>query len=1496
MSKCALAFALSCGFAFAAPTVTPDDAKKEAESMYEKKATFAETAQASFPKYEKWLKAEKDFLRKSGVKFGGWRRGKQKDGNPTFKCVIESPKALTLGSSFRFPEHSEILLNGEKIAENTNRNRSDVKIVQLSLKPGRNELVMNVVKSNRNFRFDNPEIRPYADPIIHLKGLYWRDFGPWMHILGGDTGLFETPDFRSVLDSRIGEAIERSYFSAGKFEKRFKRMQADGVDGRSPEWLKLFDEIVATYEAEKRLGYDVANVRAAIDALTKKYKSYPRSFEAGIKRWEAEMPAIKKALLARDYSVMPRVEEFRKFAREALLADPRLRKMKNWAYIKRKFGTPYDGLPSNWQGNHLLREREKWADEIWTFDITDPDNSARMLFSSPKAPAVTDMEVEWDGDRIMFSSLDEKSRWQLYEIDLKKKGDDGQPALKMLTPGIHDGVDAYDGTYLPNGKIVFCYTACHVGVPCVSGSDYVGNLYSMDPNAGSPEAVDKSIRQLTFEQDADWMPIVMNDGRVMYTRWEYTDNSHYFARILMRMNPDGTSQSSYYGSTSFWPNSIFYAHPIPGEPTKFMAIVSGHHGTRRSGELHLFDTSKGTIEEQGRVHKFPSYGREYEARTMDTLVDGKWPQMIHPYPVSEDLAVVAARTPDWHFAIYLVDKFDNMTLLQKAQGAGLLEPVAIAKRKRPSVIPDRVAPKLKENPKLDKGYIFLNDIYQGPGLAGIPRGSVKALRVFEYNYAYRNMGGHDIIGQEGSWDVKKIHGTVPVEEDGSATFEVPANRPIALQPLDKDGKALALMRSWLAVMPGEVQSCVGCHEAQYMTPISGTAMAARKKPSTITPFRGPVRGYSFMRDVQPILDKYCAGCHDGSQPDMPVYKRGGTVWKKFTRAYMDLHPYIRRSGPESTQNLLPPAEFNAETSELVQMLKKGHHGVELDKDAWDVLYTWIDLNVPFIGSWKEVSEKIPNNGDKERMKFMALYANRFEDPDVITWDPGPQEFVAPKPEKKHSGKMPSAPGFPFDAAAAKKKAEAAGLPRELVADLGGGLSMRFSLIPAGSFVMGTNDWFYDEGPARPAKVEKPFYMATFETTNAQYSAFDKNHNSAFYDRHWKDHVNRGYPANLPEQAVVRVSWKEAEAYCKWLGEKLGLDVSLPTETQWEWAARAGSDGDFWFGNIGSDYSAYENLSDVTTKKFAVVGIDPQPIRNPSPEMAFVPADLDVNDGELVTAAVGTYVPNPFNLYDINGNVAEWTLNDYTETLGGKTVEGRKTVRGGSWRDRAKWARVTLRRSYPDWQRVYNVGFRAVINDPEKAARVLKAAAPLPPKKPRFAAAEEAVEDLSQYRSENPKDLVANGGFEFPEIQGGMGSVSNGDMPGWGTRDSAFEVWRDGEAGSPRREAPGQHIEIAANGSSPFDVWQSFKVPPQTKRTSAVLSFDAWPRQRNDTTAYVYVNGKLRASKKFEGADGKWTKNTLDVSNVSGGDTVKILFREIGPSLGWHLDNVSFVLK
>ena len=180
-------------------------------------------------------------------------------------------------------------------------------------------------------------------------------------------------------------------------------------------------------------------------------------------------------------------------------------------------------------------------------------------------------------------------------------------------PLIHEpDVDNYDACYLPDGNILFGSTAPFTGVPCVTGASHVANLYRLERNTGA-------IRRLTFDQDHDWCPTVLNDGRLLYLRWEYSDIPHFASRILFHMNPDGTDQKEFYGSGSYWPNSMFYARPIPGPATQFVAVVGGHHGVPRMGELVLFDPARGRFEADGVIQRIPGRGKKVEPIILDEL-------------------------------------------------------------------------------------------------------------------------------------------------------------------------------------------------------------------------------------------------------------------------------------------------------------------------------------------------------------------------------------------------------------------------------------------------------------------------------------------------------------------------------------------------------------------------------------------------------------------------------------------------------------------------------------------------------------------------------------------------------------------------------------------------------------------------------------------------------------------------------------------------------------
>jgi formylglycine-generating enzyme required for sulfatase activity len=275
-------------------------------------------------------------------------------------------------------------------------------------------------------------------------------------------------------------------------------------------------------------------------------------------------------------------------------------------------------------------------------------------------------------------------------------------------------------------------------------------------------------------------------------------------------------------------------------------------------------------------------------------------------------------------------------------------------------------------------------------------------------------------------------------------------------------------------------------------------------------------------------------------------------------------------------------------------------------------------------------------------------------------------------------------------------------------DLGNGVTMDLALIPAGSYVMGSSGETADERPQTKVQVDEAFWMGTVEVTNAQYQQFDPRHDSGFIDQANKDHTTPGYSAQAPNNPVIRISWTEAMAFCRWLSEKTGQTVSLPTEAQWEWACRAGSDAPFWYGDMDADFSKNANLADLSIRLLAVQGINPQPIANPTPFQDFLPKDGRFDDGAKIVTEVAKYQPNPWGLFDMHGNVAEWTLSScrpypYADNDGRNAPDdaGKKVVRGGSWFDRPYRATASYRLAYDQWQPVYNVGFRVVV----KAANI-----------------------------------------------------------------------------------------------------------------------------------------------------------------------------------------------
>ena len=442
-----------------------------------------------------------------------------------------------------------------------------------------------------------------------------------------------------------------------------------------------------------------------------------------------------------------------------------------------------------------------WNSEIVKLSNLRGDVDVTTLHK-PNDPAmlIENARLHWDGNRFAFNMGSAEKIMALYELDVSTG------KTKQLSPDTKDHF--IDSCYLPDGNIVVMSTAIMTALPCENGNHLLSNMYLLNPETGK-------MRQLGIDQENSYHAFVQQDGRVGYVRYEYTDAAHYYSRILMGMNPDGSNQRETYGSNSVWPTTMYYPQQIPGKPNLYSMVIGGHHGPSHMGRLALFDVQKGRREADGAVQFIGAKNEDIKAEMVDMLYANHFPKHMYSIPLdAEYYLTVLKPSAQKAWGLYLVDRFDNQTLIYEPEGEMIAWPQILKKQKMPPVIPSRIDETSKNST------IYIQDIYEGPGLHGITRGRVKELAIYAFHYGYRNRASHGYIGVESGWDARYLLGIVPVNEDGSAMFKVPAMMPISFLALDENGAALQKMRSWMNPQPGEVLSCVGCHETADHAPLS----------------------------------------------------------------------------------------------------------------------------------------------------------------------------------------------------------------------------------------------------------------------------------------------------------------------------------------------------------------------------------------------------------------------------------------------------------------------------------------------------------------------------------------------------------------------------------------------------------------------------------------------------------------------------------------------------
>ncbi len=619
---------------------------------------------------------------------------------------------------------------------------------------------------------------------------------------------------------------------------------------------------------------------------------------------------------------------------------------------------------------------------LLVLDGLSPAGKLRQLM--PQAPLHGSFwrpDLSYDAQTVLFcyKPHNEKS-FHLYEIGLDGRG------LRQVTDGPYDDLDPI---YLPDGRhFIFSTTRAHTYVRCMPPTNaYV--LARCDRDG-------RDLYLLSTNNEPDYLPSVMDDGRILYTRWEYTDKPLWRAQSLWTMRPDGTQVNVYWGNQSVWPDLLKDARQVPGS-RRVMFTGSAHHNWF-AGSVGLIDRGRGmnfpdgltkvtaetTWPESGNGPVDPVESPRYHA-------SGAYDAYYSPYPLGEhDFLVSASR--GGKYLLYLMDTDGNRELVYEGVH-NILHALPVRPRTVPPVLADTVAwPTRETRDQPAEGVLYSANVYDGtpPAMHGLAK-YLRVLAIDPKTYTYWHQRPYastgPVVSMVQSDGVKRVLGTVPIEADGSVNFTVPAGRSLHFQLLDERQRALQTMRSFAGVMPGERRGCVGCHEMSSQAPAYGTKpLALRKPPQRITPPSWGEDTVSYDRYVQPVLDQACGKCHQGNgegRATLDLTRRPG--YAMFDEPYVTLtgrptwgQPYQLPAKPppgfgiadtilvESYSTVDPAAYRTPEPmtrlsyrSRLIELASNGqHHGVKLAGEPLLRLILWVDTMCPYYG--EDEIRKLPD--------------------------------------------------------------------------------------------------------------------------------------------------------------------------------------------------------------------------------------------------------------------------------------------------------------------------------------------------------------------------------------------------------------------------------------------------------------------------------------------------------------------------------------------------------
>ena len=592
---------------------------------------------------------------------------------------------------------------------------------------------------------------------------------------------------------------------------------------------------------------------------------------------------------------------------------------------------------------------------VYIVDLTTGEK--KELLSTPNGQ-ILGADLSYDGQTILFSWRRAGSAfYQLYTM-----GVDGSH-LKQLTQGNHYN---YDASWLPDDRIAFLSTRVTQAAYCFFTP--VGILFTMNTDGSNQKKISANYLN-------DFTPAVMNDGRIVYGRWEYVDRPAIPIQGLWTINPDGSMLQGYFGNRVLDPASFIEPQAIPGSKN-ILCTLTGHNGSCR-GAIGIINPDHGSNAQDAIRNLTP----EIRLHGVQHSSNGPRGPYQTPFPVDEHYFLVS------HDGTLLLRDYDStkQAVVLKPDDLGFYNPRPLRERHRPPMHASTL-PKDSQDPW---AYVYIQDVYNGLE-PQVHRGEVKQIAVvqeirrslisspgiYQPHFDFQRV----LISCGATYVPKKIWGYARIEADGSASFKIPAEQPVYFMALDAKGRAIQRMRSFTHLMPGERQSCVGCHaNRNYATPPSRDkrTVAALRDPQDLVPPEWDQVPFDYASIVQPVLDQYCIKCHNPRQRPNGLDFSGDRT-EMFNISYEMLarknqgrtgSPYISwiptYNGHEWNILEVTPKQWGSPASKLTQLILSGHPDAEgqarvtMDEAGKRRIFAWIDLNVPYYATADTAHPELP---------------------------------------------------------------------------------------------------------------------------------------------------------------------------------------------------------------------------------------------------------------------------------------------------------------------------------------------------------------------------------------------------------------------------------------------------------------------------------------------------------------------------------------------------------